>query len=374
MRVLVAGIIARYPLGGVAWCSLMYLLGLRRLGHEVHYVEDTGECIYDPEQNAIVLDSTYGLRYIHACLSEYGLHRQWTFIDYRGEYYGTTRARLVEFCTGADLFIDLSGGCWFWRDEYARIPRKILIDTDPAFTQWELGKGDQSLVDFFARFDTLFTFGRNLGAPDCAIPPTPFRWEKTWQPVLCDLWDAGDQRPRDRFTTVMTWRTHSFASADGHKDKELAKMLDLPAMTEQPLELAINGPHHLLRQHGWHVRDGMAASRTPNTYRDYIQRSKAECSVAKHAYVATRSGWFSDRTACYLAAGRPAVVQETGFSKYLPTGEGLLAFRSATEAAEGIRAINADYPRHSRRSREIAREHFDAGVVLPRLLADAHVT
>jgi len=367
MRVLMAGIIGRYPLGGVTWCSLMYLLGLRALGHEVFYIENTGECPYDPVRNTISTDSSAACRYIHDALAAFDLGERWTYVDYLGAYVGQSRARVAEYCAGADLFIDLSGGAWFWRDEYARIPRKIFIDSDPAFTQMGIAKGERWYVDFFRGFDDLFTFGQNIGAPDCAIPPTPFTWKTTYQPVVTDLWTT-DVVPRDRFTTVMTWRIKSFG--DGNKDREFARFFDLARRTTQPIELAISGPRDLLASHGWTTVDAMHVSRDLWAYRDYLQHSKAEFSVAKHTYVATRSGWFSDRTECYLAAGRPVVVQDTGFSRNLPTGEGLMPFETLEQALAAIDAINADYARHSRAARAVAREFFDASVVLRKLLAD----
>ena len=373
MKIVVAGIIARYPFGGVTWCSLMYLLGLRALGHDVYYLEDTGECIYDYEKDTISLDSAYGLNYINSSLAQFGLENQWIFVDYQGKYYGKTREQTKEICREADLFINLSGGSWFWRDEYQKIPHKIFIDSDPAFTQAALAKGEPWYVEFFKGFDALFTFGHNIGADDCIIPDTGFVWHKTWQPVVCEEWESEQGPARDVFTTVMTWKNQSFTDADGNKDKQFAHFLNLPAKTEQPIELAINGPRDFLQANGWKSVDGMRVSRNLNLYRDYIQTSKAEFSVAKHLYVTTRSGWFSDRSECYLAAGRPVLVQETGFSKYLPTGEGLLSFNNIEEALTGIFEINSDYQKHSRKAKEIAREFFDAKVVLPRLLRDAGI-
>jgi hypothetical protein len=370
VRIIVAGIIARYPFGGVTWCSLMYLLGLRDLGHDVYYLEDTGECVYDPIKNTISVDPSYGLKYINDALSQFDLSDRWIFVDHEGTHYGKTRAQTKEICATADLFIDLSGGCWFWRDEYRNIAHKVFIDTDPGFTQAALAKAEPWYVEFFKGFDALFTFGNNLGAADCTSPETPFKWHPTWQPVVCDEWNAEDITPRDLFTTVMTWKNQSFDDADGNKDKQFVQFLDLPKQTDQPIELAVNGPVDLLRAHGWRVVDGMAVSGDLNKYRDYLQQSKAEFSVAKHLYVATRSGWFSDRSECYLAAGRPALVQETGFSKYLPTGEGLLAFSNLEQAVDGLSRINQDYAHHSRMARILAREFFDAHIVLTQLLRD----
>ena len=367
MKIVLAGIIARYPFGGVTWCSLMYLLGLRDLGHEVFYVEDTGECIYDPIQNARTEEPTYGTAYIHDALAPYGLGDRWSLVNYDGAYHGASREALQRFCADADLFINLSGGAWFWRDEYARIPRKVFIDSDPVFTQLALAKGETWYVEFFKRFDHLFTFGANVGTPASDVPDAGFTWHKTWQPVVLREWRSA--RPAgDRFSTVMTWRIESFTDVDGNKDREFVKFIDLPSQTPHRFQLAVNGPQTLLRQHGWDTVDAMAVSRTPWQYRDFIQNSKGEFGVAKHAYVANRSGWFSDRTECYLAAGRPALVQDTGWSAHLPAGEGLLPFSTPQEALDGLDRIASDYERHARRATAIAGDCFDAGRVLPRLL------
>jgi hypothetical protein len=370
MRILFAGIIARYPFGGVTWCSLMYLLGLRALGHEVFYIEDTGECVYDPVQNTRATDPSYGTNYISHALEPFGLGDRWTFVNYDGTYHGRSASDVRQYCADADLYLNLSGGSWFWRDEYARIPRKAFIDSDPAFTQLAIAKAEPWYVAFFRRFDHLFTFGSNIGTAVSPVPTGDFAWHKTWQPITLDDWRT-DRPPGDRFTSVMTWQIESFTDVGGNKDQEFLKYLDLPARTPQPFELAINGPQTLLREHGWSTVDAMGVSRTPGDYRDFIQRSKAEFGVAKHTYVATRSGWFSDRTECYLAAGRPALVQDTGWTAHLPSGEGLLAFSTPDEAIGGIDRINSDYDRHARMAADIAREHFDARRVLPPLLEKA---
>jgi hypothetical protein len=367
MKILFAGIIARYPFGGVTWCSLMYLLGLRALGHEVFYIEDTGECVYDPVLNTRATDPSYGTTYIHGALEPFGLGDRWTFVNYDGGYHGRSADEVRRFAADADLFINLSGGSWFWRDDYARIPHKVFIDSDPAFTQLAIAKAEPWYVAFFERFDRLFTFGSNIGTAASPIPTGAFTWHKTWQPITLDDWRT-DLAPRDRFTTVMTWQIESFADVGGNKDQEFVKFIELPSRTSQPFELAINGPQQLLRRHGWDTVDAMAVSRTPWGYRDFVHGSKAEFGVAKHTYVASRSGWFSDRTECYLASGRPALVQDTGWTAHLPSGDGLLAFTDMDEAVAGIDHINSDYDRHARRAGEIARAHFDARVVLPKLL------
>jgi hypothetical protein len=186
-----------------------------------------------------------------------------------------------------------------------------------------------------------------------------------------DQWLTISQPPRECFTTVMSWKFESFATIGGNKDLEFAKILDLPGRTHVPLELAVNGPHDFLRQHGWTCRDGFAVSSTAEKYRDYIRSSYGEFSVAKHTYVSTNSGWFSDRTECYLASGRPAVVQDTGFSEHIPTGNGLFAFRTADAAKAHLETVVADYSHHSRAARELAAASFSAEVVLPKLLERA---
>jgi hypothetical protein len=367
MKVLFAGIIARYPFGGVTWCSLMYLLGLRALGHDVFYIEDTGECVYDPILNTRATDPSYGTTYINSALEPYGFGERWAFVNYDGSYHGRSAEAVQRFAADADLFINLSGGSWFWRDEYSRIPHKVFVDSDPAFTQLAIAKAEPWYVEFFHRFDHLFTFGSNIGTPLSPIPTGAFTWHKTWQPITIDDWHP-ETAPRDRFTTVMTWQIESFTDVGGNKDQEFVKFIELPTRSPQRFELAINGPQALLRQYGWDTVDAMRVSRTPGEYRDFIHGSKAEFGVAKHTYLVNRSGWFSDRTECYLAAGRPALVQDTGWTAHLPSGSGLLAFTNMDEAIDGVQRINTDYAQHARSAVAIARAHFDAGVVLPALL------
>jgi hypothetical protein len=295
---------------------------------------------------------------------------RWAFVNYDGTYHGRSADAVRAYCADADLFLNLSGGSWFWRDEYVRIPRKAFIDSDPAFTQLAIAKAEPWYVEFFQGFDRLFTFGANIGTPSSPIPTGSFTWHKTWQPITLDDW-ATASTPGNRFTSVMTWQIESFSDVGGNKDQEFLRFMDLPSRTTQPFELAINGPQRLLREHGWQTVDAMGVSRSLWDYRAFIQASKAEFGVAKHTYVATRSGWFSDRTECYLSSGRPALVQDTGWTAHLPHGEGLLAFSNPDEALAGIDRINSDYERHARRAGEIAREHFDARRVLPRLLDEA---
>jgi hypothetical protein len=346
----------------------MYLLGLRSMGHEVLYIEDTGECIYDPEQNTRSEDPSYGTRYINAALEPFGLGRRWSFVNFNGEYHGVTKERVREFCADADLFINLSGGSWFWRDEYVKIPHKVFIDSDPVFTQLAIAKAEGWYVDFFKGFDHLFTFGANIGTPASDVPTSGFTWHKTWQPVTMDDWKSEGPPSRDRFTTVMTWKIESFTDVDGNKDREFIKFMDLANRMPGRFLLAVNGPQKLLREQGWETVDAMGVSRALWDYRTFIQSSRGEFAVAKHAYVHHRSGWFSDRTECYLASGRPAVVQDTGWSAHLPNGTGLIPFSTPEEAIAGLDRVCSDWPKHSAAALEVAREHFDATKVLTRFL------
>ena len=315
MKILFAGIIARYPFGGVTWCSLMYLLGLRALGHEVFYIEDTGECVYDPVLNTRATDPGYGTSYIHQALEPFGLGDRWAFVNYDGSYHGRSAEdgpallrRRRSLHQPVRRLVVLA------RRVRAHSAQASFIDSDPAFTQLAIAKAEPWYVEFFQRFDHLFTFGANIGTPASPMPTGDFTWHKTWQPVTLDDWQT-DAPPGDRFTTVMTWQIESFADVGGNKDQEFVKFIDLPSRTAQPFELAINGPQELLREHGWATVDAMGVSRSLWDYRDFIQRSRAEFGVAKHTYVASRSGWFSDRTECYLASGRPALVQDTGWTR-----------------------------------------------------------
>lgn len=374
MRILFAGIMGRYPYGGVCWCSLMYILGLQKLGHEVLYLEDTGECNFDPYLNTLAESPEYALKTIDSTLRPFALENSWCYIDFRGGYHGRSREELREYCLTADLFINLSGGAWFWRDEYLGIPRRIFIDSDPAFTQLAIEKGPEWYRSFFERFTRLFTFGSAIGTPLSIIPCGSFEWQHTWQPVVLSEWlPIDDPSHMDRFSTIMSWTIQSFSDIGGNKDHEFLKILDIPSHTKATFDLAVTGPRDLLLSFGWGCRDALSISHHIFPYRDFIRSSFAEFSVAKQTYVETRSGWFSDRSECYLAAGRPVVVQDTGFSAHIPVGEGILPFKTKDEALAALESVMTEYPKHSRRAHELARTLFDSTVVLTSLLERASV-
>jgi hypothetical protein len=368
-----AGIVGRYPVGGVTWCALQYIAGFQRLGYEIFYVEDTGECNFDPVQNAIATDPAYALDYIRRQLALVGLEDAWAYVDYQGGYHGKTRAQVVEACSGADLMVNLSGGCWNVRPEYEGLP-KIFIDTDPGFTQQAIAEaGEGWYRDFFASYDALFTFALRVGEPDCTLAETPFRWHPTIQPVHLDFWPLTPPPRGGPFTTILSWTTDSFPGIGKGKGDELLRLIELPERTRERILLAIAGkpPTEMLAEHGWVLTDAVETTIDSEAYRRFIQSSKAELGFAKAMYVETRSGWFSDRTQCYLASGRPALVRETGFSDVLPVGEGLLSFEDADSILEGIERIAADYELHCRRAREVAEEHFADEPVLRSLLRTA---
>jgi hypothetical protein len=211
VNIILSGIMGRHPYGGVAWCSLMYMTGLRSLGHDVWYLEDTGECNYDPETNALATEPGYALRTIQGVLEPSGLDERWCYIDYQGNFHGMSEQKWRAMCAGADLFINLSGGSWFWRDEYAAIEHNAFVDTDPAFTQLAIDAGPPWYRQFFERFDTLFTFGANVGTSDSDIPVGEFEWHHTWQPVDVRAWDAPTPDVTDpHLTTVMTWELQGY--------------------------------------------------------------------------------------------------------------------------------------------------------------------
>jgi hypothetical protein len=261
-----------------------------------------------------------------------------------------------------------------WRAEYARPRRRAFVDVDPGFTQIGLASGDPALAPTVDRCDRLFSIAQRTGAPDCRIPAAGREWLKTRPPVALSQWPPAEG-PASHFTSVMHWRGFRDVVYEGvvygQKDREFPKFRELPRLTDQPFRLALAGtPPETLTPHGWEVVPAGIPSRTPWTYRTFIQESRAEFGVAKHGYVLMQGGWFSDRSVCYLASGRPVLVQDTGLD-WLPTGEGIVTFRDVPTALEGIDTINADYERHRRAARHLAEEFFATERVLPGLLAEA---
>ncbi len=375
-RIVVASWMVRYPLGGNLSWTMQWLVGFQQLGHEVYLVEkaDLPDSCWDPARGVLRDDAAFGTAAASELLSRFGLGRQWCFVDFHGRYYGMPRAEARAVLRSADLVVDI-GNHGAWLDESAGAGVRILVDGEPGATQmkWEnkLAAGES-----LPEFDHYFSNGANVGSAASAIPRAGQRWRPLFNPVVSELF-AGPPPPADApFTTVMNWQAHGKlvfqAMTYGQKDVEFQKFMCLPRRTSARLEAAVAGriPRDELLACGWQIRDAHEVTASFDSYRDYIHASMGEFSVAKHVYVATNSGWFSDRSAAYLASGRPVVLEETGFSRHLPCGRGLFAVSTLEEAAGAIEAIRGDYHRQSAWARELAREHLDARVVLGRLLRD----
>jgi len=375
LRVAVAGGLARHPIGagGYAWVFLQYVLGFRALGAEVRYVEhvDAKDCIDDAWQPAPFADSANAAAF-RATLARHGLDGSLLQQDGDGAI-GASRAELRDWVATADLFVNLSGR-WHLRDVMDAARRRVYVDLDPGFTQiWQAAYGSDMNL---AGHDAWVTVGLNVGRPDCPVPTLDRHWHPLPPPVLLEAWQPVAER-QPAYTTVADWRGYSPIEWQGvwykQKADEFLRLIDLPRRVPVPLEicLAIHPDEPALpeiRAGGWLLSDPRVEAADDETYRRYLRRSRGEFSVAKHGYVVGRTGWVSDRTACYLAAGRPAVVQDTGLGRDLPLGEGLLAFADGDGAVAALAAVERDYDRHAAAARALAAEHFDARRVLQRLL------
>jgi hypothetical protein len=376
VTIIVAGTIGRSGLGGQAWAGLQYLLGLRALGHEVVYLEDCGKSswVYIWEKEDWTHELDYPAAYVRACLEPFGLGESWIYRDnYRS--LGMPLEQFVATCSRADLLIMRAAPFWNWRPEYELPRRRAFIDVDPGFTQIAIANGDAGLAEGIARAERRFTYAQRYGAPDCTIPGDGGPWLKTLPPVYLPEWPVTDSSAT-HFTSVVRWQgfkevVHHGVSY-GQRDKEFPRYFDLPQRTAQKFLIAQMGikPEELTR-HGWKVAPGEVVSRTPQSYREFIQNSRGEFSVPKNGYVAMRGGWFSDRSVCYLASGRPVAIEDTGLADWLPVGEGLLTFNDPDAALRCIEAINGDYENQRLAARRLAETHFATDKVLPALLEAA---
>jgi hypothetical protein len=377
--IVVLGIMGCLPVAGtgVAWNTLQHLVGLRRLGYEVYYVEATGVWPFNARED----DCTFPVTYISTLLSRFGFQEHWAYVAAHSDNrsYGLSEAQVQRLYARADAIVNLFGGTVL-RDEHMACPVRIYLETDPVVHQLRIANGEHKYIDLIKAHTALFSWGENYGAPDCGVPLERFTYQPTHAPVVLGWWDIPCNPAARRFTTVAHWDQSAKDLAyrgemySWSKHREFLKVLDLPRRTTQEvaLALAIDDPTtvHLLESHGWMVEDAYAASQNLDSYRDYIWASRGEFTVAKDMNVRLRSGWFSERSACYLAAGKPVITQETGFSKFLPTGLGLFSFRAVEDIPAAIDAINSDYEKHSHAAQEIAAEYFAAEKVLRQLLAD----
>lgn len=380
LRIVVLGYIVRCPIGGMAWHHLQYVLGLAQLGHDVYFIEDSGDeqwACYDPARSVTDPDPGYGLKFIEQIFQQVGLDHRWAYHDALGtRWYGPAANRIDELSRTADLVLNLSGSNLL-RDWVMRIPVRVYVDTDPVFTQLR-HLSNSSRLDRALQHTTFFSFGENIGQASCNIPDDGIAWQATRQPVVLDAWPVTPGPAAGSFTTVMQWdKTLQDVPLEhngqryGRKADSFTAYYDLPKRSGERLELALGGsaaPRHELAANGWGIRDPLAVTRDPWTYQQYIQESKGEFSVAKQGYVVARSGWFSERTACYLASGRPTLVEDTGFSNWLPCGMGVIAFSNPDEAIQGLDEINSNYMTHCSAARDTAEQYFDAGRVLTELI------
>ena len=377
LRIVVLGYVVRGPLGGLVWHHLQYVLGLHRLGHDVVFVEEGGAEPdgYDPDVDDMTDDPAYGLAFIADAFGRVGIGDRWAYHDRRTDAW-RGRGDVRAWARDADLVLNLSGVNPL-RPWAEAVPARVLVDTDPVFTQVR----HLSEPDARARAQAhtvFFTFAERWGRPGCTVPDDGLPWQPTRQPVVLDAWPATPAPPDGPFTTVMQWDSYAERAWDGRtfgmKSASFGPYLGLPALTDARFELAVGSPadsRTRLAAAGWGVRDPRPPTRDAETYQRFIQGSLAEFSVAKHGYVATASGWFSERTAAYLASGRAAVVQDTGFSEHLPTGAGLWAFSTPDQAAAAVEAVRQSPAAQGRAGREVAQAHFDASAVLASLVERA---
>jgi hypothetical protein len=371
-----SGHLVRYPLGGHSWHHLQYLKGFEQLGHRVTFFEHYGwpDSCYDPATNEMTSDPSYGIRYVRDLVSRVGLEADWCYLAEDGTAIGLTRAQLESRLRECDLYVNLSNINWIPELQLCR--RRVLVDTDPVFTQI----GAFGMDGAFEQYHACFTYGENIGQGDCEIPTKGITWQPTRQPVVLGLWPVPPFEPDAPLTTVMSWsgfgeREHK-GRIFGHKDREFAPFFDLPRTIGEDMQLALVAPDPVreeLRRGGWTLRTPLEITRTPWTYQQFIAGSAGEFCVAKQAYVSTRSGWFSDRSTAYLAMGRPVVVQDTGFTRFLPSGKGILAFETPGEAVERIRELRAEHRIQSQAARAVVQEFFDSDRVLGDLIARATV-
>ena len=380
LRVIVLGMLIREPTGGLAWHYLNYMRGLADLGHDVYYIEDSGNLpsCWDPALTGASTDPTYGLHLASASLARLGLGDRWAYYDaHASEWKGARAHDARELCQSADLFLNISAATPV-REWLERVPVRVLIDTDPGFTQI------RNLTNpyFRRRCEThtvFFSFGENIGKPCSAVPHDGFPWRPTRQPVSLDAWPCAAAAQGGRYTTVLQWESFPAPLEYGDlrlrmKSASFGPFIELPQRLGGIFEIAGRGGAAsvaALRAAGWRLADIDAVSRDPWSYQAFIQASRAEFGIAKEGYVTTHSGWFSERSANYLASGRPVLHQDTGFPEWLPCGEGLLPFQSPAEVVEAVHRIEADYDFHCRAARALSEEYFDARKVLPALLTAA---
>lgn len=387
-KIAVLGFMANCPIAGVIWQHIHYIVGLQRLGHEVYYVEDTSRIPYDPVQQTPTEDYTYAAGILARLAAEFDFVGRWAFSPrYKspGETAGLSRAFLNGLYAEADALLNICGSHEL-NDDLLRSERIIYVESDPAVEQIKVDQGDAATTDFLRRHCARFTFGESIGQPEFPVPLRGIEWLPTRQPVVTDFWRSTDKMapPDARFTSVanlatggkkdIVWRGESYLWS---KLPEFEKYRPTPAMAGEEFELATSFKDQKLgdrfRGSGWRIVSPDEISVDYRRYVDYIRASRGEFTVAKDQYVRLNTGWFSDRSACYLAAGRPVITQQTGWTRHYGGTEGLLAFSTVEEAVEAVGTIRENYGAHCQAAASIAREFFEAETVLRSLLDRAGV-
>jgi hypothetical protein len=375
LRIVVSGMIAADPgQGGAAWAVLQYVLGLRGLGHDVYFVEPLPTGSIAPYGEP--LEDSANAAYFRDVASRFDLTtRAALLLENTRETIGVGYDELKRAVKGCDLLINISG-MLAHPALFDAIPRRVYLDLDPAFNQlWHAVEHIDMRFDGHTHF---FTVGGLIGTPTCSVPTCGRTWQHVLQPIVLKEWPVTPGDPRAPWTTIGNWRGYGSITHEGvlygQKAHSFRRLLDLPARSGAHIRPALmihRGEKNdlvALRTHRWDLVDPAEVAPTPDAYRQFVQWSKGELGIAKSGYVESRCGWFSDRSVCYLASGRPVVAQDTGFGAYLPTGEGLFAFSTVDEAAAAMEAVEQDYARHCRRARELAAGYFRSERVLGTLL------
>lgn len=379
-KIVVWGLLAAYPFGGMTWQVLHYLSGLRRLGFDVWYVEDSDRNILSPTTWNPTLDISENLDYLSRYMEMIGFKDRWIFRPQgvRDTCFGATdSAGLKKLYKEADVVLNLCGA-QEWKQDHEIIRCLVYLQTDPVEAQIQVAERDQAVIKLLDNYHYLFTYGENIGASDCSIPAERYHWISTRPPVCVDWWNSPSVADSEmRLTTIGNWNTSGkdvvWKNETYFWRKDYKRFITLPNQSALPLELALVGISEKeadkMHSHCWHLSSAKDLS-NPIKYRDYICGSLAEFTVAKDQYVRFRSGWFSDRSVCYLAAGRPVITEDTGFANFIPTGTGLFSFTNMDQIVEAIDAIHSDYEKHSRAAKEIAKEYFSVETVLAKLIDD----
>ena len=379
-KAVVLGITSKMPFAGIVFLTMQYVVGLERLGFEVFYVEEHGKMPWMLMDGTQQRGAEVAASFIAGLMRRFDLEDDhWAFRHPRDrdQCFGLPEPTLNRVLRDAAIILNLHGGT-VPRPEHAAGGRFVYVGTDPVEAEVSLDNGDQGIVNYLQPHCAFFTWAANSGNPDCGVPTSDrFPFVPTRQPIVMDLWPRFEPGAAAPFSTVANWRQERSIVFRGEvyqwsKHLEFLKFIELPRRSHQAFELALvnvdEEDQRMLVSHGWRVRDGATISFDLDAYCQYIGRSRGEFTVAKDQNVRLRSGWFSDRSASYLACGRPVITQETGFSNILPTGEGLFGFSTLEEIQEAIGRITADYTRHSNAARTIAREWFDYRIVLGAML------